>query len=96
MTSATIPGLDAAPTKHKGLLSWVQEVAELTQPGQPVQRIPLPRRSLSECLAEELRRLQPDPVFGEVLATVGRLCADRQVQPVPEAGYQLQGCMVVA
>lgn len=32
MTSATIPGLDAAPTKHKGLLSWVQEVAELTQP----------------------------------------------------------------
>lgn len=71
-------------------------VAELTQPGHPAQRIPPPRRSLSECLAEELRRLQPDPVFGEVLATVGRLCADRQVQPVPEAGYQLQGCMVVA
>ncbi len=32
MTSATVPGLDAAPTKHRGLLSWVQEVAELTQP----------------------------------------------------------------
>ncbi|HET9874538.1 MAG TPA: phosphoenolpyruvate carboxykinase (GTP), partial [Mycobacterium sp.] len=32
MTSATIPGLDAAPTKHRGLLSWVEEVAELTQP----------------------------------------------------------------
>ena len=32
MTSATIPGLDNAPTKHQGLLSWVQEVAELTQP----------------------------------------------------------------
>ncbi len=32
MTSATIPGLDAAPTNHPGLLSWVQEVAELTQP----------------------------------------------------------------
>ncbi|MEZ0382827.1 phosphoenolpyruvate carboxykinase (GTP) [Mycobacterium sp. pW045] len=32
MTSATIPGLDNAPTKHRGLLAWVQEVAELTQP----------------------------------------------------------------
>ncbi|WP_046320212.1 phosphoenolpyruvate carboxykinase (GTP) [Mycobacterium sp. UM_Kg1] len=32
MTSATIPGLDAAPTKHSGLLAWVREVAELTQP----------------------------------------------------------------
>ncbi|MEB3032964.1 phosphoenolpyruvate carboxykinase (GTP) [[Mycobacterium] nativiensis] len=32
MTSATIPGLDTAPTKHSGLLAWVQEVAELTQP----------------------------------------------------------------
>ena len=30
MTAATIPGLDTAPTKHKGLLAWVQEVAELT------------------------------------------------------------------
>ncbi|MGV0700610.1 phosphoenolpyruvate carboxykinase (GTP) [Mycolicibacter sinensis] len=32
MTSATIPGLDNAPTKHRELLAWVQEVAELTQP----------------------------------------------------------------
>jgi phosphoenolpyruvate carboxykinase (GTP) len=32
MTAATVPGLDTAPTKHKGLLAWVQEVAELTQP----------------------------------------------------------------
>ncbi|MCB5274908.1 hypothetical protein BJG92_02446 [Arthrobacter sp. SO5] len=45
-------------------------VAELTQPGQPVQRISLPRRSLKDCLAEELRRLDPDEVFGEVI-TIG-------------------------
>lgn len=32
MTAATIPGLENAPTKHRGLLAWVQEVAELTQP----------------------------------------------------------------
>lgn len=36
MTAATIPGLDKAPTKHKGLLAWVQEVAELTQPDRVV------------------------------------------------------------
>ncbi|MEE1620203.1 glucose-6-phosphate dehydrogenase assembly protein OpcA [Zafaria sp. Z1313] len=42
-------------------------VAELYQPGQQVQRISLPRRPLSECLAEELRRLDPDEVFGEVV-----------------------------
>ena len=32
MTAATIPGLDDAPTKHEGLLAWVREIAELTQP----------------------------------------------------------------
>ncbi|MBT8163748.1 OpcA/G6PD domain-containing protein, partial [Arthrobacter sp. GN70] len=42
-------------------------IAELTQPGQPPQRISLPRRSLKDCLAEELRRLDPDDVFGEVV-----------------------------
>jgi len=32
MTAATIPGLDNAPTQHEGLLAWVHEIAELTQP----------------------------------------------------------------
>ena len=43
------------------------DVAELHQPNQPVQRISLPRRGLRDCLAEELRRLDPDEVFGEVI-----------------------------
>ena len=32
-----------------------------------VQRISLPRRTIQDCLAEELRRLDPDEVFGAVL-----------------------------
>jgi glucose-6-phosphate dehydrogenase assembly protein OpcA len=54
------------------LLRPGQAVAELRLPGQPVQRISLPRPGLRDCLAEELRRLDPDHVFGEVLAAVGR------------------------
>lgn len=42
-------------------------VAVLTQPGQPERRIALPRRAVNECLAEELRRLDPDDVYAEVL-----------------------------
>lgn len=42
-------------------------VAVLTQPGQPERRVSLPRRSASDCLAEELRRLDPDDVLGDVL-----------------------------
>lgn len=46
-------------------------VAELTEPGQPTQRISLPRRTLQDCLTEELRRLDPDEVFGETVRSLG-------------------------
>ncbi|MCX6490021.1 MAG: phosphoenolpyruvate carboxykinase (GTP) [Rhodococcus sp.] len=39
MTSATIPGLsgtDSVPTRHKELLAWVAQVAELTEPDSVV------------------------------------------------------------
>lgn len=42
-------------------------VARLEQPGQPTHEVSLPRRSLRDCLAEELRRLDPDDLFGEVV-----------------------------
>ena len=42
-------------------------VATLTQPGQPVRRISLARRGLPECLADELRRLDPDEIYAESL-----------------------------
>jgi len=43
------------------------KTAALSQPDQPEHRIALPIRHLRECLAEELRRLDPDEVYGEVL-----------------------------
>ncbi|MHC6595104.1 OpcA/G6PD domain-containing protein, partial [Arthrobacter sp. C152] len=72
-------------------------IAELTQPGQPAQRISLPRRSLRECLAEELRRLDPDPVFGEVLAAVGRLPqrTPAAASPAPSAATPRQEFLAV-
>ncbi|WP_166864361.1 glucose-6-phosphate dehydrogenase assembly protein OpcA [Salinibacterium sp. ZJ70] len=42
-------------------------IATLQQPGQPTHDISLPRRSLRDCLAEELRRLDPDDLYGEVI-----------------------------
>jgi glucose-6-phosphate dehydrogenase assembly protein OpcA len=42
-------------------------VAILTQPGQPSHELAFPRRSLRECLAEELRSLDPDLLYGRVI-----------------------------
>lgn len=54
--------------------------ATLSQTGQPEQQISLPRRSLQDCLAEELRRLDPDEVFGEVVTEgLNKLLAEEKV-----------------
>jgi glucose-6-phosphate dehydrogenase assembly protein OpcA len=45
----------------------IPNVARLSQPGQPSHDLSLPRRSLRDCLAEELRRLDPDDLYGEVI-----------------------------
>lgn len=57
-------------TRASGEISIVREdgtVATMTQPGQPVRRVALHRRSDVECLVEELRRLDPDELFTDVL-----------------------------
>ncbi|MBB2976768.1 glucose-6-phosphate dehydrogenase assembly protein OpcA [Microbacterium endophyticum] len=41
--------------------------AVLTQPGQPSHDLAFPRRTLRECLAEELRSLDPDILYGRVI-----------------------------
>ncbi len=43
------------------------DVATLVQPDQPTHSISLPRRNLRDCLADELRRLDPDELYGEVI-----------------------------
>jgi len=42
-------------------------IVTLIQPNQPTHDISLIRRSLRDCLAEELRRLDPDDLFGAVI-----------------------------
>ncbi|MEO6200061.1 MAG: glucose-6-phosphate dehydrogenase assembly protein OpcA [Cryobacterium sp.] len=57
-------------TRASGVISLereVPEVATLTQPGQPVHDLTLKRRSLRDCLSDELRRLDPDELYGEVI-----------------------------
>ncbi|PJJ63187.1 glucose-6-phosphate dehydrogenase assembly protein OpcA [Compostimonas suwonensis] len=45
----------------------IPNVATLEQPNQPTHDLSLPRRNLRDCLAEELRRLDPDDLYGEVI-----------------------------
>ena len=49
------------------------KVGLLTQPGQPDRRIGLQRRSVRDCLAEELRRLDPDEIYREALSALPKV-----------------------
>lgn len=51
--------------------------AFLTQTGQPDRRVALGRRTVRECLSEELRRLDPDEIFAEALAALPSLRSGR-------------------
>ncbi|WP_020626159.1 glucose-6-phosphate dehydrogenase assembly protein OpcA [Pseudonocardia sp. ICBG1142] len=53
------------------------KTARLSQPGQPERLIALARRQVSDCLAEELRRLDPDEVYAEALAGVSKVTRGR-------------------
>lgn len=47
----------------------VPDVATLIQPSQPTRDINLPRRSLRDCLIEDLRRLDSDDAFGSLIVS---------------------------
>lgn len=46
-----------------------RDLATLTTPGRIDRQVALPRRTAAECLSEELRRIDPDEIYAEVLAT---------------------------
>lgn len=57
-------------TRTSGIISLEREVpdiATLSQPNQPTQDLTLKRRSLRDCLADELRHLDSDELYGEVI-----------------------------
>jgi hypothetical protein len=43
-------------------------IAAIARPGMPDREAALPRRSIESLIAEELRRLDPDDIYEEVLA----------------------------
>jgi glucose-6-phosphate dehydrogenase assembly protein OpcA len=55
----------------------------LRQPGQPDRLIALARRTVPDCLAEELRRLDPDDVYAEALEGVGQISRGRSSSTRP-------------
>ncbi|MDO4898873.1 MAG: glucose-6-phosphate dehydrogenase assembly protein OpcA [Rothia sp. (in: high G+C Gram-positive bacteria)] len=64
-----------------------KKMATISSPGAPDQQISLPVRSLADCLAEELRRLDPDEVYGEVLrhcVTNSRILIDCDDEPADD------------
>jgi hypothetical protein len=64
-------------------------LARFSIPNAPDRPVALKRRAIAECLAEELRRLDPDDVYEETVTSLCRL-ADRQpggrVTVVKESG----------
>ncbi len=55
------------------------KVGTLRQPGQPDRRVPLKRRPVRECLAEELRRLDPDEIYQASLQAMTEVDGRRTV-----------------
>jgi glucose-6-phosphate dehydrogenase assembly protein OpcA len=54
------------------------KVGTLRQPGQPARQVPLRRRPVRECLAEELRRLDPDEIYHAALQAVTEVLNGRR------------------
>jgi glucose-6-phosphate dehydrogenase assembly protein OpcA len=59
------------------------KVGRLRQPGQPDRLVALARREVRDCLAEELRRLDADEIYGAALEGVGKVTRGRTPVSVP-------------
>lgn len=59
------------------------KIGSLRQPGQPDRLVALARREVRDCLSEELRRLDPDEIYGAALQGVGRVSRGRSPVKTP-------------
>ncbi|GGP62233.1 glucose-6-phosphate dehydrogenase assembly protein OpcA [Saccharothrix coeruleofusca] len=72
--------VDVKLERRSGAVELVRpdgRVGTLTQPGQPERRVALQRREVRDCLAEELRRLDPDEVYETSLKALGKVSRGR-------------------
>jgi len=83
------PGLHSVIlTRRAGDISMVRPqtiTAELRVGNQPARHVALPRRGLRDCLAEELRRLDADDVYAEVLSK-GLALVAKHAEAAPKTG----------
>jgi glucose-6-phosphate dehydrogenase assembly protein OpcA len=86
-TAASGPGVVLVRLERRsGPIELVRpdgKVGTLHQPGQPDRHIALARREVRDCLAEELRRLDADEIYGEALAGVTQIARGRTPVKVP-------------
>ncbi len=77
----TAPGINSVTLQRRsGAVELVRpdgKVGTLEQPGQPSRRVALSRRSVTDCLVEELRRLDPDEVYAATLKNLDKVTRGR-------------------
>lgn len=83
--SADGPGVVSVELQRKSGSVLLQRpdgrIGTLTQPGQPVRRVALQRRAVADCLAEELRRLDPDEIYESALNGLDKIVRGRVATP---------------
>jgi glucose-6-phosphate dehydrogenase assembly protein OpcA len=83
--SADGPGVVSVELQRKSGSVLLQRpdgrIGTLTQPGQPVRRVALQRRAVADCLAEELRRLDPDEIYESALHGLDKIVRGRVAAP---------------
>ena len=87
--SASGPGLGAVRLERRGgaveLVRPDGKVGKLSQPGQPDRLVALARREVRDCLAEELRRLDPDEIYEAALTGIAKISRGRTPVAIPAA-----------
>jgi glucose-6-phosphate dehydrogenase assembly protein OpcA len=85
----TAPGISSVRLERRsGVVELVRpdgKVGTLEQPGQPSRRVALSRRSVMDCLVEELRRLDPDEVYEATLKGLDKITRGKAPTTKPTA-----------